>query len=64
MAIGNRLLVVAENGEVLLAPLGTSSFAPVARATVLPPTIRAYPAFADGLLYLRNDRTLVALDLR
>lgn len=64
MAIGTRLLVVAENGEVLLAPLGTSSFAPVARATVLPPTIRAYPAFADGLLYLRNDRTLVALDLR
>jgi hypothetical protein len=31
---------------------------------VLPPTVRAYPAFADGLLYLRNDRTLAAFDLR
>lgn len=64
MAIGNRLLVVTEGGEVLLAPLGTSTFAPSARAAVLPPTVRAYPAFADGLLYLRNDRTLAAFDLR
>lgn len=64
MAIGNRLLVIAEDGQLSLAPLGTPAFTPVARATVLPPTVRAYPAFADGLLYLRNDRTLVALDLR
>jgi len=62
--IGNRLLVISEDGELLLAPLGTSRFTPLARASVLPPTVRAYPAFADGLLYIRNDRTLVALDLR
>ena len=64
MAIGNRLLVVTEDGRLILAPTGTAAFTPLARATVLPPTVRAYPAFADGLLYLRNDRTLVALDLR
>jgi hypothetical protein len=26
--------------------------------------VRAYPALADGILYLRNENTLVALDLR
>ena len=64
MAIGNRLLVVTEDGRLILAPTGTAAFTPLARATVLPATVRAYPAFADGLLYIRNDRTLVALDLR
>ena len=64
MAIGTRILVVTEDGRLILAPTGTAAFTPLARATVLPPTVRAYPAFADGLLYLRNDRTLVALDLR
>lgn len=64
MAIGNRLLVLCEDGRLMLAPLGTPTFRPLARASVLPATVRAYPAFADGLLYLRNDRTLVALDLR
>jgi outer membrane protein assembly factor BamB len=63
-AIGNRLLVTTEEGELILAPLGTPGYAPLARAKVLPATVRAYPAFADGLLYLRNDRTLAAFDLR
>jgi hypothetical protein len=31
---------------------------------VLPAVVRAYPAVADGVVYLRNERTLVALDLR
>ena len=63
-ALGRTLLVATEDGRLLLAPAGTKAFTPTARAQVLPGTVRAYPAFADGLLYLRNDRTLVALDLR
>lgn len=61
---GNRLLIVRESGELVLAAVSPKSFQQIASAQVLPPTVRAYPALADGILYLRNDDTLVALDLR
>jgi outer membrane protein assembly factor BamB len=61
---GNRLLIVRENGELILAAASPTAFQPIATAQVLPPTVRAYPALADGLLFVRNDDTLVCLDLR
>jgi outer membrane protein assembly factor BamB len=61
---GDRLLIVRESGEILLAPASPQGFRPTARAQVLPAVVRAYPAVADGVVYLRNERTLVALDLR
>jgi outer membrane protein assembly factor BamB len=61
---GNRLLIIRETGELILAALSPKSFQAIAKAQILPPTIRAYPALADGVLYVRNDNTLVALDLR
>jgi outer membrane protein assembly factor BamB len=61
---GNRLLIVRENGELVLAAASPDGFKPVARAQILPATVRAYPAIADGMVYLRNDNTLVCLDLR
>jgi outer membrane protein assembly factor BamB len=61
---GDRLLIVRETGELILAKASPDAFQPLARAHVLPPTLRAYPALADGLLYVRNDNTLVCLDLR
>jgi hypothetical protein len=36
----------------------------VARAQILAGVLRPYPALADGLLYVRNENTLVCLDLR
>ena len=63
-AAGNRLLIVRETGELILAAASPTAFQQVATAQVLPPTVRAYPALADGLLYLRNDDTLICLDLR
>ena len=48
----------------MLAAASPDAFKPLARATVLPGTTRAYPALSDGVLYARNDDTLVALDLR
>jgi outer membrane protein assembly factor BamB len=60
---GNQLLVMRENGELLIAP-AAAAFKPTARATVLEPTVRAYPALDAGFLYVRNDNTLVCLDLR
>ena len=61
---GERLLIVRERGEMLLAPASPDAFKPIARAQVLQGTVRAYPALADGYVYLRNDDTLVCLDLR
>lgn len=61
---GNRLLILREGGELVLAAASPDAFRPLARTQVLPPTVRALPALSDGLLYLRNDTTLVCLDLR
>lgn len=61
---GDRLLIMRETGELILAPASPDSFKPIARAQVLPATVRAFPALAGGLLYVRNEKTLVCLDLR
>jgi hypothetical protein len=61
---GDRLLIVREGGELLLAPASPEGLRPIARAQVLNGVVRPYPAIADGLLYLRNENTLVCLDLR
>ena len=61
---GDQLLLVREGGELILADASPDDFSVIARAQVLPATIRAYPALSDGILYLRNENTFVALDLR
>lgn len=61
---GTRLLILRESGELILAAASSAALQPVARAQILPPTVRAYPALADGLLYVRNGDTLLCLDLR
>jgi len=60
---GNRLLIMRENGEMVLAQLSPNAFRPLVRSQILPPTVRAYPAVADGFVYVRNENTLVCLDL-
>ncbi len=61
---GDRLLIVREGGELVLAPAVPDAFKPIARAQVLTGTVRAYPAVSDGFVYVRNDNTLICLDLR
>ena len=61
---GNRLVIFRESGELMIAAASPKSFQPIATAQILPATVRAYPALADGRLYGRNDDTLVCLDLR
>ena len=61
---GNRLLILRESGELMLAEASPDRLVPVARAQILPGVVRAYPALADGRLYARNTDTLVAVDLR
>jgi outer membrane protein assembly factor BamB len=62
--VGDRLLVLHEDGRLFLAPASASGFEPIAQARVLEPTVRALPAYADGVLYAHNERELVAVRLR
>jgi outer membrane protein assembly factor BamB len=62
---GDRLVILRESGELVLAPATPEAFKPLARAQILQGTVaRPYPALADGILYARNENTLVAVDLR
>jgi len=61
---GTRLLIMREGGELVLAEASPAAFKPLARAQVLPAVVRAFPALDNGILYLRNETTMVALDLR
>ena len=62
--VGDRLLVIREGGEMILAPASPQGFKPLARAQILPGVVRPLPAIADGFVYVRNENTLVCLDLR
>jgi outer membrane protein assembly factor BamB len=61
---GDRLVVLTEKGELVLAPATPDAFKPTARAQVLQSTCRAHAALAGGLLYARDQDTLVCVDLR
>ncbi len=62
---GDRLVILRENGELVLAAASPDGFKPLARARILPGAVRAYPALSDGVLFARNDsNTLIAVDLR
>ena len=62
--VGDKLLIIRESGEMILAPASPQAFKPLARAQILPGVVRPLPAIADGFVYVRNENTLVCLDLR
>ena len=62
--VGEHLLILRETGELILADASPTEFRPIARAQILNPVVRAYPALADGYLYARNEDTLACFDLR
>jgi outer membrane protein assembly factor BamB len=61
---GNKLVVLSEKGELLLARASPEEFEPLARAKVLSGVCWTPPALANGRLYVRNARgELRCLDL-
>jgi outer membrane protein assembly factor BamB len=64
MLVKNELLILTEKGELIRAAATPSGFKPIARAQILPFSVRAYPALASGLFYARSKNKLVCLDLR
>jgi outer membrane protein assembly factor BamB len=61
---GDKLLILRENGELVLAPAVTDGFHPSAHGSILSKVVRAYPALADGRLYARDEKTLVCVRLK
>lgn len=57
---GSHLLVLRENGELLIAPASPKEFKPVKKVQVAEGVVRAYPALAGGRLYVRTDSMLSA----
>ncbi len=53
---GDKLIVLSEKGELMLAQPSPAEFKPLARASVLSGVCWTTPALADGRLYIRNAR--------
>lgn len=61
--IGNRLLLLLESGELLLAAASREKFEVLSRAQILGRETRAFPAVANGLLFARDKDTLACMRL-
>ena len=60
-----KLVILTEDGDLVLAKASPDKYEELARATVLAsPPVRAAIALADGKLYGRDGRKLVCWDLR
>lgn len=60
---GSKLLIMRENGELQWVAANTKEYRVEGKATLLPPTVRSYPALSAGVLYVRNENTLGAWQL-
>jgi outer membrane protein assembly factor BamB len=64
MLAGDELLILHERGELIRAAASPDAFKLKARAAILKPDVRAYPALAGGLYFARDPEKLVCVDLR
>ncbi len=60
---GNELVILCEDGDLVLAEASPSAYRETARAPVLSGQTRPYAALADGRLYARDVSRLVCVDL-
>ena len=64
MIAGDRLIVLSETGELIVAPASPNGFEPAARAKVLNGTCWTMPVLSNGRIYVRNQQgRLVCLDV-
>ena len=64
--------IVGDIGELMIGKLSPAGFEELDRAKLLEPTsvargrdvVWSHPAFADGKMFVRNDRGIICVDLR
>ena len=61
---GDKLVVLAESGELTIASARPDAFDPLARAQILGSGTRAPFALSEGLLVARDKAQVVVFDLR
>jgi outer membrane protein assembly factor BamB len=62
---GDKLIVLSDSGELVVAPLSSEAFEPIAKAQVLEGRCWTVPVLARGLIYCRNaEGDLVCVDVR
>jgi outer membrane protein assembly factor BamB len=64
MRVGEELLILHENGELIRAAASPAGFKVKDRAQIIGHDTRAYPALAGGLYFARDKNHLVCIDLR
>jgi outer membrane protein assembly factor BamB len=62
--VGDELLILRENGELVWAPASSKALTIAARTPLLPGIVRAYPAYAAGIFCARNEKSLGCWRLR
>jgi len=61
---GETLIVVRESGELTLVDAVGDEYRELGQARLLDGVVRAYPALAGGVLFVRDEQELIAVDLR
>lgn len=61
---GDKLLIQKTDGTLVLAAANPEKYQPLTSARICENTVRALPALAEGMLYVRDARVLKCLDLR
>jgi hypothetical protein len=59
-----HLLILCDRGELILAEASPARYQEKARCKPLPGPALTVPVLVGGRLYLRDEKTLVALDVR
>jgi hypothetical protein len=60
---GDHLFVLAENGDLQIAPASPKGFRAVKKLRVADGVVRAYPALAGGRLFVRTETSLSAWNI-
>ena len=63
IAVDGLILAAAEGGDVVAFEPSATEYKELARATVMDSPVRALPALADGRLFLRDGKKLVAVQV-
>ena len=63
LAADNKVLAVKTNGDIALLNVSPQGMTVLGQSQPLPGTIRALPTLAHGRLFVRNDDTLICLDI-
>lgn len=65
MAADGKLIILSQQGELIVAPAVPEGFKPIARAQVLGGKSWTAPTLANGIVYCRNSKgDIAAVDLR